>query len=850
MTSLRIGRTMIGAILACLIAAPVYAGDQTTPWPMVKHFGEDQIGRIALPLGGIGTGTISLGGRGDLRDWEIVNRPAKGFTPGPPFFALWARTAQGKSYARALQGPVEFYDYEGGSGARSALGPGLPRFRHCTFDGSYPFGQVNLWDRDLPVRVVLRAFNPMIPTDPEASGIPIAILRYEVTNTTPGPVEVSVCGSLPNFVGNDGSATLANGNRNVYRHDAGLQGIFMVSDSVAKDAEQWGSIALSTPDEGSITYRTSWVAERWGTALLDFWDDLTDDGRIAERTSTSRTPWGSLAVGKSIPPGGSRTFTFYLTWNFPNRLAWSKKVVGNYYSTLYADAWDVAARTLPRLPQLEKETVRFVGAFCRSGLPQVVKEAALFNLSTLRTQTCFRTADGRFFGWEGCSDNTGCCWGSCTHVWNYEQATAFLYGSLARSMRETEFGRQTDSTGLMSFRVRLPLDEQPWGKAAADGQMGSIMRIYRDWQLSGDPAFLKNLWPHVRRSVEFCWIPGGWDADKNGVMEGCQHNTMDVEYYGPNAQMQIWYLGALAAAGRMAHHEGDTAFASTCRSLFSNGSRWTDEHLFNGRYYIQLIQPPLDSSRVAPSLIVGMGATDFKNPDYQLGKACLVDQLVGQFLAHVCGLGYLVKPENVRTTLASIMKYNYRPSLQAHFNCLRTFALGDESALLMASYPDGRPENPFPYFTEVMTGFEYTAAAGMLYEGERENGLRCIASIRSRYDGRKRSPYDEAECGHHYGRAMASWGAVLAWTGFHYSGVDQTLALKPADGEQFWSNGYAYGTVTQHHKGKKRVATISSLKGSLSFGKFTLTGFGEVSFTTPLTVVEGKPSTVVVNKYR
>jgi hypothetical protein len=330
-------------------------------------------------------------------------------------------------------------------------------------------------------------------------------------------------------------------------------------------------------------------------------------------------------------------------------------------------------------------------------------------------------------------------------------------------------------------------------------------------------------------------------------MEGCQHNTMDVEYYGPNAQMEIWYLGALAAAERMAKNEGDTVFAATCRSLFSNGSRWTDEHLFNGRYYIQLIQPPLDSSRVAPSLIVGMGATDLKNPDYQLGKACLVDQLVGQYLAHVCGLGYLVKPENVRTTLSSIMKYNYRPSLQGHFNCLRTFALGDESALLMASYPDGRPENPFPYFTEVMTGFEYTAAVGMLYEGQTDAGLRCIASIRSRYDGRKRSPYDEAECGHHYGRAMASWGAVLALTGFHYSGVDQSLALRSVDGEQFWSNGYAYGTVTQRPKGKKREVTISLLKGSLSFRTLTLTGFGEVSFAAPRSVVEGKPATVVVD---
>ncbi len=56
------------------------------------------------------------------------------------------------------------------------------------------------------------------------------------------------------------------------------------------------------------------------------------------------------------------------------------------------------------------------------------------------------------------------------------------------------------------------------------------MKAYREWQLSGDDAAMKALWPHVRRSLEFCWIPGGWDADKDGVMEGAQHNTMDVEY--------------------------------------------------------------------------------------------------------------------------------------------------------------------------------------------------------------------------------------------------------------------------------------------------------------------------------
>ncbi|HTY57276.1 MAG TPA: GH116 family glycosyl hydrolase, partial [Bacteroidota bacterium] len=201
----------------------------------------------------------------------------------------------------------------------------------------------------------------------------------------------------------------------------------------------------------------------------------------------------------------------------------------------------------------------------------------------------------------------------------------------------------------------------------------------------------------------------------------------------------------------------------------------------------------------------------------QLGSACLVDQLVGEVFARVTGLGPLVDPAHVRATLRSIMRYNYRASLADHFNCMRTFALGDESALLMAAYPDGRPAIPFPYFPEVMTGFEYTAASGMLYEGDRADGLRCYRSIRARYDGLKRSPFDEAECGHHYGRAMASWIGVLALTGFHYSAVDGELAFGGSPGTYFWSSGGAYGTVRIRKAGEGLHVSLTCLGGSIEF---------------------------------
>jgi non-lysosomal glucosylceramidase len=245
-----------------------------------------------------------------------------------------------------------------------------------------------------------------------------------------------------------------------------------------------------------------------------------------------------------------------------------------------------------------------------------------------------------------------------------------------------------------------------------------------------------------------------------------------------------------------------------------------------------------------------MGSTDYGNPDYQLGEGCLVDQLVGQYLAHTCGLGYLVRKENVAKTLRSIMKYNYETDLSDHFNCFRSYALGDEAALLMASYPRSRPANPFPYFTEVMTGFEYTAAVGMLYEGMVQDGLQCIRNIRNRYDGRKRSPFDEAECGHHYGRAMASWSAILALSGFQYSGVTGEIKFGDNPGKHFWSNGYSYGTAEITQEQRTRLLALTVLNGDLNISKVSIEGFGSVSIKKPGPIQPGGTVSFKINPDR
>jgi uncharacterized protein (DUF608 family) len=837
------------------------AQDLNKDWPILKTYNGKYLNEVAMPLGGIGTGGVSVAGSGGLRDWELMNRGAIGWIPAfklvqptianAPFFAIYYKKQGQPGNVRLLEGPVAVKNYYGDWGS-DELNAGFPRFEETSFSAAYPLAQVTFKHHEVPLKIRLEAFNPLIVGNEDKSGIPISVMRYVITNTSDKPIDASVCGMIPNFIGVDGWSGKPIENKNVFRKTGSIQGVYMYSTRKDTTDINWGTMALSTTSDYKVTYRTSWAKLGWNWTFREFWDDFIKDGEVTDQPDTTpaengnygdvvavqkeriQTPPATLAVKIKLQPGETKSVDFLLTWHFPNRRGWAgwdngleqqsaKKIVGNYYTTQYGNAWNVAEKIVPELKSLESETVRFVKSFVQSDVPEVIKEAALFNLANLRCQTVFRTEDGLPFGWEGTGSiagtkigaekSPGWGFGTCTHVWNYESTVPFLFGNLATKFREVEFKYATNNEGAMSFRVGLPLKEeaQSFKRWAADGQMGTLIKMYREWQLSGDDQKLNSMWPNIKKAMSFAWT-GIWDKDKDGVMEGSQHNTMDINYLGPNPQMAAWYLGALRASEEMAIHMKDTDFAKECHDLYVKGRTWIDANIFNGEYYEHHI--PEGTSKMA-----------------QLGKGCLVDQLVGQYLAHTAGLGYILDKAHVQTTLKSIMKYNRVNNFNEHFNTFRSFGLGNESGLIMASYPKGELlDFPFPYYTEIMTGFEYSAGIGMIYEGQIDAGLQVFKSIRNRYDGYKRNPFNEGEYGHRYARAMAAWGGILAYTGFNYSAVRNSMNFNSKNGKYFWSNGYQYGTIVISENGKNKLVKLTSMNGPLSLQSFTLNGTGEIKF--------------------
>jgi non-lysosomal glucosylceramidase len=797
--------------------------------------GEPQIYRgraldeIAFPLGGIGTGMISIGGWGQLRDFEIFNRPQKGLSFEYTFFTLYAQRGDATPVTRVVQGPVGGVDFTGaGRGLNRFDGAGLPHFRTVTFEGAFPFARLEFDDEQMPLQVAMEAYNPFIPLNPDDSGLPIAIFNFFMHNPKSEPVHATLFANLENKIG---FPDVGGGVIEFFERE-GVRGLKMSTSLHPPHSPRYGTLALATPHD-DVNVQTHWFRGAWYDSLHRFWDQACT-GELAENREPAQadgdTDVGSIGLRATLAPGASVRLPVWIAWHNPNfEMYWSnqepKPIWRNYYATRHEDAVDVVHYVAQNYAALESETRALGDALFSSTLPDSVIDAVSSQISILKTTTCLRLEDGTFYAWEGCNPDSGCCQGTCTHVWNYAQALPYLFPSLARSVREADYAFNLHAEGHMSFRMPLPLGTPGDAAfhAAADGQMGGVLKVYREWLISGDDEWLRALWPSVKKALEYAWLY--WDRDRDGVMEGVQHNTYDIEFYGPNTMMSSLYLGALRAAEEMARHLGDGSSAAEYRRLFETGRQIMDATLFNGEFYVQHVRSDAQAqSSHDASVSMGGQAPDPEMPDYpkyQYGEGCLSDQMIGQWYARMLNLGDLFDPEQVRKTMASIFRYNWEDDLSEHANPQRIYAVNGEAGLFLATWPrGGRPALPFVYSDEVWCGVEYQVASHLIYEGLIEEGLTIVKGLRGRHTGVRRNPWNEFECGNHYARSMASYALLLALSGLAYSAPAETLSFAPRvypeDFACFFALGSGWGMVKQAFGNGTMRAAVEIHSGQLT----------------------------------
>lgn len=816
---------------------------------------------ISFPLGGIGTGCIGLGGNGRLVDWELFNRPNKGGLNGFSHFAIKAERGGKVLDARVVQGDLT--GPRSGAGAANhsgyGFGPdratmgGLPHFRKVVFEGQFPIARLTFEEPGFPGIVRLTAFNPFIPLNDKDSSIPGAFFEFEVTNTADEATEFTLAFTVRN------PHLIKNANRLV--RQGALTLIRLAHDDLASDDVAYGDLTLGT-DAGEVSFQEYWFRGGWFDNLGVWWRDFTSPGPLRNRAYPAGPDAGqdhaSLAVRISLPAGGAGKVRFVLAWNYPNATNYwnpeKKPECGsgcdctpaawkNYYATVWTDSTASAQYSLAGWDRLYAETLAFKDALFASTLPEPVLDAVSANLSILKSPTVLRLEDGSFYGFEGCCSGSGCCEGSCQHVWNYAYALPYLFPKLERSMRELEYRYNMSEDGGLAFRMQLPLGRARSAfRPCADGQFGVIMKMYREWMISGDTEWLKRWWPAVKKSIAFAWAPTNadrWDPDKTGVLWGRQHHTLDMELFGPSSWLTGFYLGAIKAGAEMAEACGEPDTAAEYRAVFARGQAWVEANLFNGEYYHQNVdlkdraqlepyRSQADERSAQDDVYHQYWDSEHEELKYQIAEGCGIDQVVAQWHANLMGLGELFDRGRTRKALRAIYRYNFKRSMRDFANFCRLYCLDDEAGTVMFEWPAGKrkPVIPIPYAEETMHGFEYQVACHMIQEGLVREGVALVRAVRDRYDGRRRNPWNEIECGSNYARSMASFALVPAFAGFQCDMTRKEMTFNPVQRKPsfrlFWSVDSAWGLFSGATEAGRTKVEFTVLQGELQLKKLHL----------------------------
>ncbi|GAA3554824.1 GH116 family glycosyl-hydrolase [Snuella lapsa] len=799
-----------------------------------EYYTKDQLKYIGMPIGGITSGQVYMGGDGQLWYWDIFN--IQRINPGGP---------GDKFYLNPM---VQDKQFEQGFAVRvkkllpSTITPSVKLlreggFKDITFRGEYPLAKVTYVDSDFPVSVALQAYTPFIPTDHESSDFPAVVLEYKLTNDSDKPVSAELIGWLQNM-SNFKTANNADGKHKntIISSDNKLQ-LVCTSEVTEehKDLPDYGNMTLTLVGEGQ-----SWFMPK-APRNIDY--NLAEELRPSNSTSAEAEVGEVITglVGKEVTlqPGGSKTLTFVLSWYFPNvhrpesgfHHLKNKKNLRHYYSKKFTSSTHVAETILGNADKYLATTKQWNKTWYDASLPTWFLDRTFINTSTLATTSCYRLDDltddvdneGRFYAMEGVYLGHG----TCTHVFHYEQALGRVFPSLARQLRtQIDYGLSFAEEGIIKYRGELSNMGSHDGRGyAVDGHAGTVLRMYREHTTAPNMNMLKTYWPKIKKSIQYMI---DHDAEKtgkpDGVLEGIQYNTLDKMWYGKIAWTSSMYNAALLAGASMARDIKDIAFAKKCASIATMGKKNMTDELFNGEYFINILDP---ENRKTPNSYIG----------------CHIDQVLGQSWASQVGLPRVIPKKETVSALKSIHKYNYYEDVGPYLDTaaiknVRFYALPGEPGTVMCSFPKGGAEEApgsqsgdwdklvIGYFSESMTGFTYQAAAHMIAEGLVDKGMEMIKAIHGRYAPKKRNPYNEVEYGNHYTRAMSSYGAFIAASGFTLNEPNGQIGfapkIEPNNFKSAFITGNSWGTFTQTKQGDTHASSLSLDFGTLKLSTFTL----------------------------
>lgn len=828
MKTLNILLTIVFLFIHCCLGRVFAQGDSAVfKKGSPEIYSSAQLRYIGMPIGGINAGQVYLGGDGQLWYWDVFN--IKRIQPGGPGDKFYLNPMTQDS--RFEQGfAVRMNKMLPTMATPIAKALRVGGFSDITFRGEYPMGKVTYREPGFPVVVQLIAYTPFIPTDHESSGYPAVVTEYTLTNTSDSEVSVELIGWLQNMA-NYQTASKADGKHinSIVTSPNDLQLVLSSQvDPAGRDLPDYGNMSLTL-----LQAKGAWATPKAHNDINYNLSNVKGSKEIQAETKLGIPLTGAIGQRVTLKVGESKTLTFILSWYFPNvhrkesgfHKLKNRANLRQYYSKKFNASSDVANKIIANQGKLLKTTKQWNKTWYDSSLPVWFLDRTFINTSTLATTACYRLDDltddpdneGRFYAMEGVYEGLG----TCTHVFHYEQAMGRVFPLLARSLRtQIDYGLSfNEKNGVIGYRGEF-------GRVyAVDGQAGTILRAYREHTTATDDTYLRAYWPKIKKSIEYMIVH---DAEKSGepdgILEGSQYNTLDRKWYGKITWISSLYNAALRAGAAMAGDIGDEVFVNTCNRIAEMGKKNMVSALFNGEYFINL----LDSEN--------MGSPNSN-------RGCHIDQVLGESWARQVGLPRVLPKTETVSALKSIFKYNFQQDIGTYLEtsdikCVRFFAMPGEAGTVMCSFPKGgadlapgKIENNWQrlvvgYFSECMTGFTYQAAGHMIAEGLVEEGMTLIKAIHDRYAPEKRNPYNEVEYGNHYTRAMSSYGAFVAACGFTYHGPRGEIGFDPKIQPDAFKSafiaGQSWGTFTQARNHAQQINELTVNYGLLKLNQIRL----------------------------
>ncbi len=799
--------------------------------PLKETYTSSSAVRSGIALGGIGTGSIELRRDGNFYNWSIFNNYPHG--TGPVFelptlpnkhvddsylFFLVRYQIDGEQpkikllqinnslSEGALEGIIYYY-------------PWMEAVENIEYSGRFPFVHMKFTDSEMPFDIEMEAFSPFIPHDVANSSLPGIYFNFELVSKTDKPVDVMLLGTLRNLVGYD-MINRSFASELIEKEDYK----FFVHKAEGMDEKQssYGQMGLGAIGEDEVSYYLGWEHKHPYYEMLLISKKLaniddtpnrntkTTDGRLIGRISgldNDQRCLSSIAVSHKLNKGDKFHPVFFMNWYFPNNYGavqykadnassgkgWPErysanlkytKNIGHYYQNTLNSLEDIAGYFVKNRDTLKNESRRFVDNMYQSDIEQFVLDQVNSQLNTFITSSTLSKA-GKYVIREGLSSYQS--WGAAATIdvaLYGSQMVVALFPELQKSMMRAHRELQTKA-GEINHGLGYDPDfnhNGTWGVyERVDLVPNYIQMVLRDYFWTNDKAYLREMWPSIKLGIDYILNHRDKDGDQMPDMEGIMCSYDNFPMYGLASYIQSQWIAALTMAAQAAEEMGEPEMKEKYEAIARKGNQLMNEKLWNGSYY-----------RLS---------NDYNGVN-GVNEGCLTDQLIGQWIAHCAGIGYLIEPEKVKKSLESILEKSFI----------------DNSFLRNCSWPE-HPEL-FPIHSSDLwvdqantpwTGVELAFASFLIYEDMLEEGLKVIKGVDDRY--RKAGLYwDHQEFGGHYYRPMSAWAIMNAYLGLSIK--QGVYSFAPKNREQNFKMFFAGPNGTAHYIQKNGSVYLETLTGS------------------------------------